>query len=114
MNGFQHCSSFSPPLAYDMATYAVLKKGTHINTTHWQVTAKCSGCSKWGDDDLGITHLNATGENTLAFAYSDVPVYDPAKNDSSFDIHQGVGHWVHDFSQGSNANFDASLAKLVA
>jgi len=91
----------------------VLKKGTHVNATHWQVTAKCSGCSKWGDEDTGITHLDANAENPLAFAYSDVPVNDAAKNDSSFNIHDRIGHWVHDFSQGANANFAASLAKIA-
>jgi len=78
------------------------------------VTAKCSGCSKWGDEDSGgITHLNATGENALAFAYSTVPVHDVAKNDSSFDMHEGAGHWVHNFSEGANANFATSLVKLA-
>ena len=107
-------SSFSPPLAYDFATYTVLEKGTHINATHWQVTAICSGCSRWGEEDSGGTiHLNATGQNALAFAYSDVPVHDATKNDSSFNMHSGAGHWVHDFSQGANGNFAASLAKLA-
>jgi hypothetical protein len=112
-NSIPPYSSFSPPLAYDSATYTVLDKGTHVNNTHWQVTAKCSGCSRWGDEDSGgIVRLNPAGENALACAYSTFPVNDAAKNDSSFSMHQGVGHWVHDFSQGANANFAASLARL--
>lgn len=106
-------SSFSHPSVYKFATYTVLKKGTHINATHWQVTAKCRGCSNWGDEDTGITLLDAKGENALAYAYSTVPVHDAAKNDSSFNMHDGIGHWIHDFSQGANANFAATLAKIA-
>ncbi|KAK4095802.1 iron reductase domain protein [Parathielavia hyrcaniae] len=48
---------FNPP-EYPDATYTVLRTGTHINVTHWQVTAKCTGCSRWGDDDVGYTKLD--------------------------------------------------------
>ena len=106
-------SGYYVPPAYDATTYTVLKKATHVNATHWQVTAKCTGCAKWGDEDTGITHLDPKAENPLAFAYSAVPVDYPTKNDSSFSIHDMIGHWVHDFSQGANANFAASVAKLV-
>ena len=91
----------------------MLTKATHVNATHWQVTATCKGCSKWGDDDTGITHLDAKGENALAFAYSAVPVDSPEKLDSTFSIHDMVGHWVHDFSQGANAGFAAGTAKIA-
>jgi hypothetical protein len=96
---------------YPDATYTVLKKGTHVNATHFQVTFKCTGCTRWGDEDTGITELDPKAQNPLAFAYSGVPVDDPAKPESSFSIHDMIGHWVHDFSQGANTDFAANVQK---
>lgn len=102
---------FSPP-EYPDSKYTVLKTGTHINATHWQVTAKCTGCSRWGDDDSGYTDLDPTAQATMAYAYSNTPVDTPADETSSFSIHQSLGHPVYDLSVGRNANFAAKVNKL--
>ncbi|CAK7218270.1 hypothetical protein SBRCBS47491_003453 [Sporothrix bragantina] len=101
---------FVPP-AYDGAVYKVLKTGTHVNATHYQVTATCVGCTLWGDTDTGITAIDPTAQGTLAFAYAAAPVTAPANNASTFSIHDLIGHWIHDFSVASNADFNATVAK---
>lgn len=106
-------SGYYVPPVYPDATYKILSKATHVNATHFQVTAQCTGCSSWGDQDTGITTLDIKGQNALAFAYSANPPENPSKLDSSFSIHDLIGHWVHDFSQGQNANLDAAVAKLA-
>ncbi len=89
----------------------MLSKGTHVNATHFQVTAKCTGCSTWGDSDIGISNLTTSGPNPLAFAFSTVPVDNPASNTTNFSIHDLIGHWVHDFAQGVNPNFSSQVSK---
>ncbi len=98
------------PPAYT-ATYEVLTKGTYTNATHLSITAVCSGCTQWGDEDTGITTLGATAQQSLAFGYSATPVDTPSNNASSFSIHDMVGHWLHDFSSGVNTAFNATIAK---
>jgi hypothetical protein len=89
--------------------YTVLEKGTHINETHWQVTAKCTGCTRWGDDDFGYTTLEPEGQIKFAYAYSNTPVDDPADSSSSFGIHHSLGHPFYDLAQGANADFAAKV-----
>ncbi|KIH91027.1 hypothetical protein SPBR_02004 [Sporothrix brasiliensis 5110] len=101
---------FVPP-AYDGAVYTVLKKGTHVNATHFQLTATCVGCTLWGDTDTGVTSIDPKAQGSLAFAYAAAPVTTPSNNASSFSIHDLIGHWIHDFSAASNADFNATVAK---
>lgn len=89
----------------------MLGKGTFVNDTHWQYTAKCTGCTSWGDDDIGYTTLDATAQNALAFAYSQSPPDEPDNTDSTFTIHDSVGHWYHDFGNIGNADFDDLVSK---
>ncbi|EPE08559.1 cbd9-like protein [Ophiostoma piceae UAMH 11346] len=99
------------PPAYDDATYTVLKKATHVNATHYQLTALCLGCTLWGDSDTGITSIDPTAKGSLAFAFATAPVTAPSNNASSFSIHDVVGHWTHDFSVAANDDFNATVAK---
>ncbi|KAK0615741.1 hypothetical protein B0T17DRAFT_592458 [Bombardia bombarda] len=100
---------YSPP-AYTGSKYTLLKKGTHVNATHWQYTAKCTGCSSWGDDDIGVTTIDPQYQNTMAYAYSDHPVDTPADVASSFGIHDSLGHPIFDLAVGKNK--DATIAAL--
>lgn len=97
-----------PPL-YEDASYTVLP-GTHVNETHYQVTAVCKGCTLWAPFDGESTALNGEGENYLAFAYSSVPVDDPTAIDTTFGIHERVGHWIHDFAASKSADFETWVA----
>jgi len=102
---------FSPPEKPD-AKYTVLKTGTHVNATHFQVTAKCTGCSRWGDNDTGFTELDPAYQSTMAFAYSNTPVDTPGDEASNFGIHDSLGHPIFDLSKAKNADFAAKVEKL--
>ncbi|KAK3682085.1 hypothetical protein B0T22DRAFT_275498 [Podospora appendiculata] len=101
---------YSPP-AYTSANYTILKKGTHINATHWQYTASCNGCSSWGDADTGFSTLDPSAQTTMAYAYSNSPVDTPSSETSSFGIHDSLGHPIFDLSEGKNADFAAKVKK---
>jgi hypothetical protein len=106
-----HSGYFSPP-DYPDSKYTVLKTGTHINETHWQITAKCTGCSRWGDDDMGYTELDPQYHTTMAFAYSNTPVDTPGDEATTFGIHESLGHPIYDLAAGKNADFAAKVEKL--
>ncbi|KAL2178209.1 uncharacterized protein P884DRAFT_298869 [Thermothelomyces heterothallicus CBS 202.75] len=102
---------FSPPENPD-AQYTVLETGTHVNETHFQVTAKCAGCSRWGDEDTGYTELDPAYQTTFAFAYSETPVETPSDPASNFGIHDSLGHPIYDLATAQNANFDEVVGAL--
>ncbi|TIC91288.1 Cellobiose dehydrogenase [Colletotrichum higginsianum] len=95
---------FTPP-PYEDAEYTVLP-GTVVNATHFSVTALCKGCTYWAPFGNDPTSLDPNGENYLAFAYSGVPVNDPAANDTTFGIHERVGHWMHNFEPAQAPEFE--------
>lgn len=102
---------FSPP-AYTDSKYTILKTGTHMNATHWQVTAKCSGCSRWGDADIGYTEIDPEVDTSMAFAYANTPVDTPSDEATTFGIHESLGHPVFGLAPAKNADFAAKVAKL--
>jgi hypothetical protein len=104
-------SGYYVPPAYPDATYTVLSKGSFVNATHWQITTKCTGCTRWGDESVGITTLEPKGQNPLAFAYGMYPVDTPKDNSSSFGIHDSIGHPIFDFGPAVNKNFGALVTK---
>ncbi|KAK1754278.1 hypothetical protein QBC47DRAFT_40676 [Echria macrotheca] len=102
---------YTPPV-YTSANYTILKTGTHVNATHFQVTALCKGCSKWGDEETGITEIDPTQQVTFGFAYSSNQVDHPADIESSFGIHDSTGHPIFELAVAKNDNFAATVAKL--
>jgi hypothetical protein len=99
------------PPAYKGATYTTLKKGTKVNSTHYQYTAKCTGCTYFTGASSAQKSLNPQGGNQLAFAFAFAKVNTPSSNTSSFSGHDVHSYGVHDFSQGSNANFAELVTK---
>ncbi|KAI0021722.1 actin-domain-containing protein [Xylariomycetidae sp. FL0641] len=97
------------PAPYEDAKYEILK-GTGANETHFQVTAKCTGCASWTDFDGNVMTLNAEGDVQFAFAFSATPPEDPASADSNFGIHDTVGHWAHDLAGARSPDFDSWVA----
>ncbi|ORY67495.1 uncharacterized protein BCR38DRAFT_456247 [Pseudomassariella vexata] len=97
------------PTVYPSAIYTVLRIGTHVNGTHWQLTAKCTGCST----NIGSTNrtLSATVSNRLAFAYSKSKPATPSSSSSTFNVHDVANYWNHDFAAAQNAEFAALIAK---
>lgn len=98
-----------PPLFED-TTYTVLP-GTTVNDTHFTVTALCRGCSSWEPLGATPTTLNGDGENYFAFGFSSVPVDDPTNVDTTFGIHDRVGHWIHNLDHAKQADFEAWAAE---
>lgn len=101
----------SMPTAYTGETLQVLKTGTKTNSTHWQVTLKCTGCTTWTGSSGGAVNLNPGGSNRLAYAYATAAPSTPSSNTSSFNVHDNFGYWNQDFAQGSNADFQALVSK---
>jgi hypothetical protein len=87
----------------------MFKTGSHVNNTHWQYTAKCTGCTSWTTNGVKKT-LDPKGVNRLAFAYSDTKPSPASSPSATMVAHQSFGYWYHDFSSGQNAAF----ASLVA
>ena len=101
-------SAHSLPAAYTGATYQRFTTGNRVNSTHYQFTAKCTGCSSWVG--TSTTYLNPKGTNRFALAYSTQKPSTPSSNTSSFPSHDNPVYWSQDLTQGSNANF-ADLVK---
>ncbi|KAK3372072.1 CBD9-like protein [Podospora didyma] len=104
-------TSHSLPTVYNDSKYTVYKTGTKSNSTHWQFTALCTGCTSWTDSG-SARYLNPKGGNRLAFAYSPNKPSNPSSNTSSFPVHDVHGYWSHDFNAGSNTNFETAVARL--
>jgi hypothetical protein len=86
------------------ATLQVLKTGTKNNGTHWQITAKCSGCTAFTGSNNANKTLNPNGSNRLAFAYSKTKP-SSASSAATINAHDVFTYWDHDFSQAGNIDF---------
>ncbi|KAI1424296.1 hypothetical protein F5Y12DRAFT_715441 [Xylaria sp. FL1777] len=98
------------PQVYTGATAQILKTGTRVNGTHWQITAKCSGCSYFTTTGTTTKSLNANGSNRLAFAYSKTRP-PSASTAVTISVHDTFNYWDHDFSTAGNPDFDALVQK---
>lgn len=103
---------YTPPL-YEPTTYKILEKASFINATHFQITTTCKGCTKWGDEDMGYTEVDVSQDVTFGYAFSSNPVDAPEDSESSFAIHDGVGHPIFDLSVGKNDDFAAKVAAAL-
>ncbi|KAI1427773.1 actin-domain-containing protein [Xylaria sp. FL1777] len=97
------------PIQYEDAKYTVLK-GTSVNSTHFKFTALCAGCASWPDFDGNPTTLDGAGQVNFAYAYSTTPVDEPASGESTFSIHDSVGHWTHDLGAARSDKFSSWVA----
>ncbi|PMD35890.1 iron reductase domain protein [Hyaloscypha variabilis F] len=95
----------SLPQAYDGAEYTFLK-GTTVNSTHWAMTAKCSGCTSYQGNDGNEAVINGTGITQFAWAQGTTAVQTPSSNTSAFNVHQAFGKWYHDLNAARSPNFD--------
>ncbi|KAI1365152.1 hypothetical protein F5Y08DRAFT_191827 [Xylaria arbuscula] len=98
------------PQVYTGASVQILKTGSHVNGSHWQVTAKCSGCSSFVTTGASNKTLNASGVNRLAFAYSKTKP-PSASTATTLTVHDTFNYWDHDFSNGANTDFAALVQK---
>ncbi|TRX89194.1 hypothetical protein FHL15_009892 [Xylaria flabelliformis] len=97
------------PAMYEDATYTVLK-GTGSNATHFKLTALCTGCASWPDFDGNVMTLDGASQVNFAYAYSTTPVDEPANQESTFSIHDSVGHWTHDLAAARSDKFSSWVA----
>ncbi|KAK6840163.1 hypothetical protein PG995_006585 [Apiospora arundinis] len=101
----RYATAHMAPSIWNGASYTLLKKGTHVNSTYWQYTAKCTGCTSFkGSGNRNVT-LNPTGENRVAFAYSRSKPSNPGSSNSNINVHDVTASWTVDFGSASNANF---------
>lgn len=100
----------STPSAYTGATYTLLKSGNRVNGSHWQYTAKCTGCTTWTGTS-GTTRIDPNSSRRMGYACSPQRVSSPSSNSSTIPVHDVYNYFTHDFSSGSNANFAELLAR---
>lgn len=104
-------SGHTTPTSYTGATYTLLTNGQKSNGSHWQFTAKCSGCTTWtGSNGAQRINPGATSQR-LAFAWSPTKPGSPGSNTSTIAVHDTPNYWYHDFSKGQNPNFAELLAR---
>jgi len=99
--------------AVDAATKYELLSGT-ANTTHWSLTALCTGCSSWAAGAKSVNLDPSTAAASFAWATSGTPPSTPADAASRFGIHNAKGKWTHDLAGAKNANFDALVKAAYA
>jgi len=102
---------FTPQL-YSGATYTVFKTGTKSNSTHWQFTALCKGCTQWTSSTGSQRYLSPRGGNRLAFAYSPNRPSNPGSPSSTIGVHEVHAYWNHDFTGAANADFENAVQRL--
>ncbi|KAK0616158.1 hypothetical protein B0T14DRAFT_538225 [Immersiella caudata] len=100
------------PNAYTGATYTVYKTGTKVNSTHWQVTAKCTGCATWTQRDGKKVYLNPKGNNRFGWAYSLKKPTNPNSATSAIPIHDLGQYFTMDVGKGVNKDFANLVSKL--
>ncbi|KAI6379157.1 hypothetical protein MCOR25_002033 [Pyricularia grisea] len=100
-------TAHAAPAPYPDPTYQVFQTGTRVNSTHWQITAKCSGCTSFqGRAGAAPTWLRPTGSNRLAFAMARTAPSQPGSNTSAIPYHEVHQYWNADFGSAQNVNFD--------
>jgi hypothetical protein len=101
----RYASAYSAPAPYTGATYTLLSKGTRVNSTHWQITALCSGCTAYtGSNNQNVIINPKSANHRLAFATSSTK---PSGTSTSSPItaHQVHTAWMHDLAAAGNARF---------
>ncbi|KAI1135495.1 CBD9-like protein [Hypoxylon sp. FL0543] len=101
----RRATSHTAPAISTDATVQVLTKGTKSNGTHWQITAKCTGCTQFTTTGSTTKSLNPSGSNRLAFAYSKTKPSQPSSSSSTINVHDLFNYWDHDFAAAGNAQF---------
>ena len=99
------------PGPYAGASYTVFKTGTRSNSTHWQITLKCTGCTSIPVSSSRSSYLEPGSINRLAMAFAAAKPANPSSNTSTFSIHDAHAYWNHDFSKARNTDFEALVAK---
>jgi len=97
-------TSHSQPTIYNSATLEKFTTGNRVNGSHWQYTAKCTGCTTFNGRS-GTTTLNPKGSNRFALVISNGKPSQPSSPTSNLVMHENPIYWSHSFTEGNNANF---------
>lgn len=62
---------------------------------------------------MGYTEVDVSQEVTFGYAFSSNPVDAPEDAESSFAIHDGVGHPIFDLSVAKNDDFAVKVAAAL-
>ncbi|KAA8614879.1 hypothetical protein PtrSN002B_004948 [Pyrenophora tritici-repentis] len=103
-------TSHSTPSAYPSATLTSLRTGNKSNSTHYQYTVQCSGCTSYTSAS-GAVVIDPTGSRRFGFACSQSKVSNPGSATASIPVHDVYGYITHDFAAGANSGWDALLAR---
>lgn len=101
----------SAPKAYPEANLTIYKQGTKSNNTHWQVTARCQGCTSWSNRG-SPKYINPKGSQRIAWAFSNSKPSQPSNVNSAIPYHGTPNYFNHEFSTGSSTNYVAAVQKL--
>ncbi|KAI0010684.1 CBD9-like protein [Xylariaceae sp. FL0662B] len=107
----RRATSHTTPTPYDGATLEILSTGTKANGTHWQYTAKCTGCTSFVGSSNAQKNLDPKGSNRFAFAYSKTKPSSPSSVSTTISVHDVYNYWNHDFAAAANSNFDELVEK---
>jgi len=99
------------PKAYPDANYTIYKQGTKSNNTHWQVTARCHGCTSWSTKGSS-KYINPKGSQRIAWAFSTSKPSQPSNVNSAIPYHGTPNYFSHEFGAGSNPNYVSTVQKL--
>lgn len=110
-NSVRWATSHSQPTIYNTAQLQKLSTGNRVNGTHWQFTAKCTGCTSYSSRTGGTTSLNPKGNNRLALVISNGKVSQPSNGNSNLVMHENPIYWSQSFPEGANANFAELVRK---
>ena len=103
----RYTTTYSPPsIDSTRARLELIAKGTKRNGTHWQYTAKCSGCSSFLSTNNQNRTLNPRGQNQLAYAWSTGKPSGTSPS-ATIGVHDNFGYINPgvDFSMGANSNW---------
>lgn len=103
-------SGHSTPQAYTGSKFTLLSKGNKSNGTHWQLTAKCTGCTTWTGSS-GAMRIDPRDSKRLGYACAAAKPSTPSSPTSTIPVHDVYNYITHDFSAGANANFAALLTQ---
>jgi len=98
------------PSSYSGATYTPLKSGNKSNSTHWQLTVLCKGCTTYAGTS-GQVRIDPSSSKRLGYACAAAKVSNSGSNTSTIPVHDVYNYATHDFPTGANSNFAALLQK---
>jgi len=103
-----HNRVYQQPTVWSGATYRLLPDHG-VNSTHWTLSAVCTGCSYWSAGSIDPTNT----QNYLAVALNSQSgsVSNPSSSSSNFQIHSSVGRFTFDFTQAKQSNFNTATKK---